>query len=69
MKKNLLILLFLLPALMASRCASAGETSQQKFTGKIIANPERVESPADATGATEMKAQAETSASAFSIQA
>ena len=47
MKKTLLILLFLLPALMASRCASAAEMAQQKFSGKVIGNPDRVETQTD----------------------
>src|SRR3990167_5910600 len=62
MKKPLLILLFLLPALMASRCASAAEMAQQKFSG----NPDRVETQTDSIA---NATPAQTSASAFSIQA
>lgn len=41
MKKPVLILLFLLPALAASQWARAEDAAQQKFAGKIISNPER----------------------------
>ncbi len=41
MKKPVLILLFLLPALAASQGLRAEENAQQKFAGKVIANPDR----------------------------